>query len=83
MTTSDRLRADTDSGRTGGKVAVGDPAAALLGTDDEAAGTTPSRPGRGADQNPTGPGADPRAGNVGSTNTGSTDPAARPNPAVK
>jgi hypothetical protein len=32
----------------------------------------PSRPGRGADQNPTSPGASPKAGNVGSTNTGST-----------
>jgi hypothetical protein len=34
----------------------------------------PSRPGRGADQNPTGKGANPKAGNAGSTNTGSTDP---------
>ena len=42
----------------------------------------PSRPGRGADQNPTGPGADPRAGNVGSTNTGSTDPTTRLHHAV-
>ena len=36
-----RLRADIDSGRTGDKVAMSDPAAAPLGTDDEAAGTPP------------------------------------------
>jgi hypothetical protein len=41
MTTTDRLRADIDSGRTGDKVAARDPAAAPLGTDDEAAGTPP------------------------------------------
>ena len=41
MTTTERLRADIDSGRTGDKVATGDPAAAPLGTDDEAAGAPP------------------------------------------
>ena len=41
MTTTERLRADIDSGRTGDKVAARDPAAAPLGTDDEAAGTPP------------------------------------------
>ena len=41
MTTTERLRADIDSGRTGDKVAASDPAAAPLGTDDEAAGTSP------------------------------------------
>jgi hypothetical protein len=34
-----RLRADIDSGRTGDKVPAADPAAAPLGTDEEAAGT--------------------------------------------
>lgn len=37
-----QLRRDIDSGRTGDKVAAADPAAAPLGTDDEAAGTPPS-----------------------------------------
>ena len=37
----DQLRNDIDSGRTGDKVACSDPAAAPLGTDDEAAGTPP------------------------------------------
>src|SRR3954447_21139475 len=41
MTTTERLRADIDSGRTGEKVAASDPAAAPLGTDDEAAGAAP------------------------------------------
>jgi hypothetical protein len=40
--TTARLRAEIDSGRTGDKVATIDPAAAPLGTDDEAAGTPPS-----------------------------------------
>lgn len=40
--TVSRLRKDIDSGRTGDKVAHSDPAAAPLGTDDEAAGTPPS-----------------------------------------
>jgi hypothetical protein len=35
----DQLRSDIDSGRTGDKVAFRDPAAAPLGTDEEAAGT--------------------------------------------
>ncbi|HEX8234008.1 MAG TPA: hypothetical protein VF559_11770 [Caulobacteraceae bacterium] len=33
-----QLKADYDSGRTGDKVAVGDPAASPLGTDEEAGG---------------------------------------------
>jgi hypothetical protein len=37
--TVDRLRADIDAGRTGDKVGASDPAAAPLGTDEEAAGT--------------------------------------------
>lgn len=37
-----QLRDDIDSGRTGDKVPYGDPAAAPLGTDDEAAGRPPS-----------------------------------------
>lgn len=36
--TGEQLRADIDSGRTGDKVAFPDPAAAPLGTDDEAGG---------------------------------------------
>ena len=40
--TTSRLRHDIDTGRTGEKVAAPDPAAAPLGTDDEAAGTPPS-----------------------------------------
>jgi hypothetical protein len=36
---TDRLRAEIDSGRTGEKVPAADPAAAPLGTDEEAAGT--------------------------------------------
>lgn len=40
--TTAQLRDDIDSGRTGGKVAAFDPAAAPLGTDEEAAGTPPS-----------------------------------------
>ncbi|WP_448189905.1 hypothetical protein [Azospirillum sp. sgz301742] len=36
------LRADIDRGRTGDKIPVDDPAAAPLGTDDEAAGTRPA-----------------------------------------
>jgi hypothetical protein len=42
MPTADRLRHDIDQGRGGDKVAFSDPAAAPLGTDDEAAGTPPS-----------------------------------------
>lgn len=38
---SDTLRTAIDEGRTGDKVAFPDPAAAPLGTDDEAAGHTP------------------------------------------
>lgn len=40
-TTTDRLRRDIDSGRTGEKADWPDPAAAPLGTDDEAAGNPP------------------------------------------
>jgi hypothetical protein len=40
--TIDRLRADISSGRTGEKVAFLDPAAAPLGTDDEAGGHPPT-----------------------------------------
>jgi hypothetical protein len=40
--TTAQLRHDIDSGRTGSKVNFPDPAAAPLGTDDEAAGTPPS-----------------------------------------
>ncbi|MDO9442400.1 MAG: hypothetical protein Q7T73_16050 [Beijerinckiaceae bacterium] len=36
------LRADIDSGRTGDKIDHSDPAAAPLGTDDEAGGAPPS-----------------------------------------
>jgi hypothetical protein len=39
MSTVDRLRADIDAGRTGDKIPHSDPAAAPLGTDEEAAGT--------------------------------------------
>src|SRR5206468_3164685 len=37
--TVDRLRADIDGGRAGDKIPGSDPAAAPLGTDEEAAGT--------------------------------------------
>ena len=37
-----QLKADIDSGRTGDKVAAGDPGLSPLGTDDEAAGRPPS-----------------------------------------
>lgn len=40
--TSAQLKGDIDSGRTGDKNAVFDPALSPLGTDDEAAGTPPS-----------------------------------------
>ena len=40
--TTDQLRAEIDSGRIGEKVAHPDPAAAPLGTDDEAAGNSPT-----------------------------------------
>lgn len=41
--TTSRLRHEIDQGRTGDKVAFPDPAASPLGTDDEAAGTPPTR----------------------------------------
>jgi len=40
--TSDRLRKDIDRGRAGDKTDFPDPAAAPLGTDDEAGGNPPS-----------------------------------------
>lgn len=40
--TAAMLKADIDSGRTGEKIGVFDPALAPLGTDDEAAGRPPS-----------------------------------------
>ena len=40
--TADRLRREIDSGQTRDKTPASDPAAAPLGTDDEAAGTPPS-----------------------------------------
>lgn len=40
--TTDRFRADISRGRTGEKVNFPDPAAAPLGTDDEAAGHAPT-----------------------------------------
>lgn len=40
--TTEQLRADIDSGAKGEKVSHSDPAAAPLGTDDEAAGRTPT-----------------------------------------
>jgi hypothetical protein len=42
MLTTDRLRHDIDRGRGGDKVCNIDPAAAPLGTDDEAAGKSPT-----------------------------------------
>lgn len=39
---ADRLRDEIDRGGTGDKIAFTDPAAAPLGTDDEAAGTPPT-----------------------------------------
>ena len=42
MPTTDRLRYDIDRGRGGDKVDNIDPAAAPLGTDDEAAGNSPT-----------------------------------------
>ena len=40
--TTDQLRDDIDSGRTGEKVAMSDPAAAPMGTDAEAGGAPPT-----------------------------------------
>jgi hypothetical protein len=40
--TTAQLRDDIDRGRTGDKIEASDPAAAPLGTDEEAAGTPPS-----------------------------------------
>ncbi len=41
--TADQLRVAIDSGEAGDKVAFSDPALAPLGTDDEAAGSSPSK----------------------------------------
>jgi hypothetical protein len=51
MQNTDQLRHAIDSGKTGDKVSVSDPAMAPLGTDDEAAGTpvTPQRLQHAAD----------------------------------
>ena len=46
--TASQLRGDIDSGRTGDKVDWPDPAAAPLGTDDEAAGRPPNASAVGA-----------------------------------
>jgi hypothetical protein len=43
MPTSDQLRQAIDNGRGGDKIPFVDPAAAPLGTDDEAGGNPPSR----------------------------------------
>ncbi|WP_128255295.1 hypothetical protein [Falsirhodobacter deserti] len=61
--TTDRLRSDIDSGRSGDKVNFSDPAMSPLGTDDEAAGT-PNTPEqiRMAAQHETTRGDDPSAG---------------------
>lgn len=59
MAETDRLRSAIDEGRTGDKVPFSDPAAAPLGTDDEAAGH-PAGAERGATA--AGPVGTPRAG---------------------
>lgn len=41
--TSDQLRRDIDSGKTGDKIGFEDPAAAPLGTDAEAGGSPPTQ----------------------------------------
>jgi hypothetical protein len=43
VSSSERLRREIDSGRTGDKTPFTDPAAAPLGADDEAAGTPPTK----------------------------------------
>lgn len=48
--TTDALRKAIDTGRTGDKVSWSDPAAAPLGTDDEAAGETPGAKERKMEQ---------------------------------
>ena len=52
--TVDRLRADTDAGLTGDKVQWPDPAAAPMGTDDEAAGVPGHMMTAGDQPEPTG-----------------------------
>jgi len=55
--TTDRLRADIDAGRTGEKVRHPDPAAAPLGSDEEAGGNPPTEEERRreAEARPLGP----------------------------
>jgi hypothetical protein len=48
--TVEQLRADIDEGRTGEKVRYPDPAAAPLGSDDEAAGMSPTAEERRQEQ---------------------------------
>ena len=84
------LRHQIDSGQTGDKVAVSDPATSPLGTDDEAAGTRPPAQGgsmaagsatsTGArmSESPTGGGASSGAqgaGSLGGTSAGGRGPA--------
>lgn len=57
--TVDRLRSDIDEGRTGDKVRYPDPAAAPLGSDDEAAGTPPTEEQRKREVENLEPGAKP------------------------
>lgn len=68
-----QLHGDINKGRTGDKVAGNDPAAAPLGTDEEAAGTPPSGPevaaARRAERKPDADPA-PNAANPGQTPTG-------------
>jgi hypothetical protein len=61
MATTNRLKADIDSGRAGDKIAFPDPSAAPLGTDDEAAGSPPT-PERVAEARGTMPRADQEIG---------------------
>jgi hypothetical protein len=51
-TTTDAYRRRIDAGETGDKVAFPDPAAAPLGTDEEAAGTRPELPPDAASTSP-------------------------------
>ncbi|WP_011582089.1 MULTISPECIES: hypothetical protein [Chelativorans] len=64
--TTDRLRADIDEGRTNDKVRYPDPAAAPLGTDDEASGAPPSAEQRRMEHENRRPGDPPRRREPGS-----------------
>ncbi|WP_018389583.1 hypothetical protein [Ancylobacter sp. FA202] len=55
MSETDRLRRAIDEGRTGDKVPFSDPAAAPLGTDDEAAGHPAGAARRATAAGPVGP----------------------------